>query len=291
MTAAHPHPAAASLASLGPCRRRTVRRLPGGQRRHRTHQQHLATPHGLADPHALRQLGRARQAPDRPGRPPAHLCRRPGTGAAAPVPPRCAGRSPRPARTGTSRDQILPGVTWCEAWPALRAHLLLIAADGHDPITELATAAAGTELGTATDPAAVLDWRLDPTGTRSHNAGPLPWIPSIPHTLAAQPEWGPYLTARGQLVADLADTVHQNALIADGRPGWLTAGVARPTGQTIADITVWRAANNVPDADQRPTGERQLPKAAARWQHHLEHLLAGDQYPRSEEHTSELQSR
>src|SRR5664280_963414 len=186
-----PAPAAASLASLGPCRRRTVRRLPGGQRRHRTHQQHLATPHGLADPHALRQLGRARQAPDRPGRPPAHLCRRPGTGAAAPVPPRCAGRSPRPARTGTSRDQILPGVTWCEAWPALRAHLLLIASDGHDPITELATAAAGTELGTATDPAAVLDWRLDPTGTRSHNAGLLPWIPRIPHSRGPTVTYGP----------------------------------------------------------------------------------------------------
>ena len=71
-------------------------------------------------------------------------------------------------------DQILPGVPWCEAWPALRAHLLLIGADGRDPITELATVAAGTELGTATDPAAVLDWRLDPTGTRSHNAGLLP---------------------------------------------------------------------------------------------------------------------
>jgi DNA primase catalytic core len=176
-------------------------------------------------------------------------------------------------------DQILPGVPWCEAWPALRAHLLLIGADGRDPITELATVAAGTELGTATDPAAVLDWRLDATGTHNNIPGPLPWIPSIPSTLAADPEWGPYLTARGQLVADLADTVHQNAVIAGSRPGWLSAGVGQPAGQTIADITVWRAANNVPDADLRPTGERQLPKAAARWQHHLEHLLADNQYP------------
>jgi len=98
-------------------------------------------------------------------------------------------------------------------------------------------------------------------------------------TLAADPEWGPYLTARSQLVADLADTVHQNALIAGSRPGWVTAGVGQPPGQTIADIAVWRAAMSVPEADLRPTGERQLPKAAARWQHHLEHRLAGDQYP------------
>jgi DNA primase catalytic core len=176
-------------------------------------------------------------------------------------------------------DQILPGVPWCEAWPALRAHLLLIGADGHDPILELATVAASTELGTATDPAAVLDWRLETTGIRNHTPGPLPWIPSIPHTLAAHPEWGPYLTARGQLVADLADTVHQNALIAGSQPGWSTAAVGQPAGQTIAEITVWRAAMNVPDADLRPTGERQLRHAAARWQHRLEHRLAGDQYP------------
>jgi conjugative relaxase-like TrwC/TraI family protein len=176
-------------------------------------------------------------------------------------------------------DQILPGVPWCEAWPALRAHLLLIGADGRDPISELAIVAAATELGTATDPAAVLDWRLDATGTRNSTPGPLPWIPSIPRTLAADPEWGPYLTARGQLVADLADTVNQNALIAGSRPGWLTAGVGQPAGQTIADITVWRAAMSVPDADLRPTGERQLPTAATRWQHHLEHRLAGDQHP------------
>jgi hypothetical protein len=176
-------------------------------------------------------------------------------------------------------DQILPGVPWCEAWPALRAHLLLMAADGHDPITELATVAAGTELGTATDPAAVLDWRLDATGIRDHAPGPLPWIPSIPSTLATHPEWGPYLTARGQLVADLADTVHQDARIAGSSPGWLTTGVGQLDRQTIADIAVWRAAMNVADADLRPTGERQLPKAAARWQRHLEHRLAGDRYP------------
>jgi len=42
---------------------------------------------------------------------------------------------------------------------------------------------------------------------------------------------------------------------------------------------VWRAANNVPDADLWPTGERRLPHVAARWQRHLEHLVAGDQYP------------
>jgi hypothetical protein len=176
-------------------------------------------------------------------------------------------------------DQLLPGVPWCEAWPALRAHLLLIAADGRDPLTELAAAAA-TELGSAADPAAVLDWRLDATGLRNGHPGPLPWLPATPSRLAEHPQWGPYLDARAHLVADLADRVHRDALTGDEpTPAWLAAHLGRPTAQTIADVAVWRAATAVPDADLRPTGERQLPKAAARWQRHLDRRLTGDQQP------------
>jgi len=176
-------------------------------------------------------------------------------------------------------DKLIPGLPWCDAWPALRSHLLLIAADGHDPVTELARVAAGTDLKTATDKAAVLDWRLDATGLRNASRGPLPWIPGIPSKLADHPDWGPYLTARSRLVADLAARVHDQASTRTGTPAWVTAGMGRPTTQTIADISVWRAAMNVPDTDQRPTGERQLQKAAARWQRHLQHRLAGDRQP------------
>ena len=177
-------------------------------------------------------------------------------------------------------DQILPGVPWCDAWPALRAHLLLIAADGHDPLTELRTVAARTDLTGATDPAAVLGWRLDPTGLRNTTPGPLPWLPSVPSRLREHPEWGTYLDARARLVADLADTVHQQALTTPNRtPAWLAACLGQPTGQTIADLTVWRAAMNVPDTDLRPTGERQFATAAARWQRHLDRRLTGDHQP------------
>ncbi|WP_220492293.1 AAA family ATPase [Propioniciclava sp. MC1683] len=177
-------------------------------------------------------------------------------------------------------DQILPGVPWCDAWPALRAHLLLIAADGDDPLTELRTVAARTDLTGATDPAAVLGWRLDPTGLRNTTPGPLPWLPSVPSRLREHPEWGTYLGARARLVADLADTVHQQALTPQNRtPAWLASCLGQPTGQTIADLTVWRAAMDVPDTDLRPTGERQFPTAAARWQRHLDHRLTGDHQP------------
>ncbi len=176
-------------------------------------------------------------------------------------------------------DHLLPAVPWCDAWPALRAHLLLIAAAGHDPLAELRRAAAEQPLAGARDPAAVLEWRLDATGLRGSQPGPLPWIPAIPSRLRDHSEWGPYLTARARLVTDLADTVHQQALTQGRTPAWLASTLGQPTGQTIADLTVWRAAMNVPDADLRPTGERQFPKAAARWQRHLDRRLTGDRQP------------
>lgn len=176
-------------------------------------------------------------------------------------------------------DHVLPGVPWCDAWPALRAHLLLIAADGHDPLAELRGAAGEQPLTGAGDPAAVLDWRLDATGLRGSRPGPLPWIPAVPSRLRDHSEWGPYLDARARLVTELADTVHQQALTTGRTPAWLASTLGQPTGQTIADLTVWRAALGVPEADLRPTGERQFPKAAARWQRHLERRLTGDRQP------------
>jgi hypothetical protein len=58
-------------------------------------------------------------------------------------------------------DQIVPELTGEPSWPTLRAHLLGLAAEtGEHPLLHLHTAAAGRELHTAEDIAAVLDWRL-----------------------------------------------------------------------------------------------------------------------------------
>ena len=112
-------------------------------------------------------------------------------------------------------DQYIPGLTTEPAWPTLRAHLLDLAAEtGEHPLRHLLTAAAGRDLRTAGDMAAVLYWRLPELAPV--DPGPLPWLPGIPATLHDHPVWGHYLAKRSQLVADLADQVQDHACQVDG---------------------------------------------------------------------------
>ena len=95
-------------------------------------------------------------------------------------------------------DQHIPGLTNEPAWPTLRAHLLDLAAEtGKHPLRHLQAAAAGRDLRSAGDMAAVLYWRLpEPAPV---DPGPLPWLPGVPETLRADPVWGDYLAKRSQL--------------------------------------------------------------------------------------------
>jgi len=114
-------------------------------------------------------------------------------------------------------DQYVPGLTDEPAWPTLRAHLLALAAEtGQHPFLHLQTAAAGRDLSTAGDMAAVLDWRL--TALAPPNPGPLPWLPGIPEKLHSHLVWGDYLSKRSQLVADLANQVQDHACQGEAPP-------------------------------------------------------------------------
>ena len=155
------------------------------------------------------------------------------------------------------------GVTECEAWPVLRRHLALLALDGHEPVAALERAAAGGDLDDARAPAAVLDWRLPNAVAGS---GPLFWLDPIPAVLGADPQWGCYLAARADLVADLAarvrDTAHQwdtSAVPAWGRP-------LLNHSRVLAEVAVFRAAHGVDPADTRTTGPQQYANRSARAQ-------------------------
>ena len=171
----------------------------------------------------------------------------------------------------TGADRIVPGIAEDPAWPTLRAHLLLLAATGTDPTTALEFAAGSRELDSADDRAAVLDWRLP--GPSTAGTGPLPWLPGIPADLHEEPHWGPYLTARSDLVSILADDVRHQAASTSYTPDWWLEGRSLPTPDLLGDLAVWRAADAIPDSDHRPTGPTQPAKAEALWQHDLQTRL------------------
>ncbi len=166
-------------------------------------------------------------------------------------------------------DLVVPSVSDAPAWETLRGHLLVIAADGRDPVTALTAAAGARELDSSRDVAAVLDYRLDPTGTHSQQPGPLPWLPQTPAALRSAAMWAGYLQARADLVADLA------AQIRDKAAAW-TPDTAAPwaipylsDAHLVCDLAVWRAAHTVPDVDLRPAGPSPRRIAMIRRHHHL----------------------
>jgi hypothetical protein len=171
-------------------------------------------------------------------------------------------------------DQVVPHLTNEPSWPTVRAHLLTLAAEtGEHPLLHLHTAAAGRELHTAADMAAVLDWRLpEPEAT---DPGPLPWLPGMPNPLHDHPVWGQYLAKRFQLVTDLANRIRGHAGQDETQPVWAPPG-SRPDRAIIGEVAVWRAANGIHPSDRRPTGAGQLQTASAFWQHHLDRSLARD---------------
>ena len=183
------------------------------------------------------------------------------------------------ARLDAAAERIVPDLTHADAWPTLRAHLLLLSAQGLDPVHELHQAATIREVDTAGDVASVLDWRLDDSGLRSAGTGPLPWLPGIPEALVDDPQWGPYLAARAARVRHLRDQIAEQVTATNELPSWARQGQGRPSPELLVDVAVWRAAMSVDPADRRPTGPTQLAKAPNRWQAGLNTRLAGNRTP------------
>jgi hypothetical protein len=175
------------------------------------------------------------------------------------------------ANLDQNADRVLNRLTDEPAWPTLRGHLLLLAAAGADPVSELLYAATTRDLTRAHDQAAVIDSRIHEMNEVA-GGGPLPWLSGIPDRIAADPNWGPYLSARSQLVAELADQVSHNP--ATATVAWAAQRHAPVPAELIADIQVWRAATEVDPSDLRPTGPPRLGRAGRIFQLQLDERLA-----------------
>ena len=165
-------------------------------------------------------------------------------------------------------EKLLPGLTQCEAWPALRKQLALVAIENGSATETLHTlqeAINSRELGTAADVAAVLHWRI----RGNLDGGPLPWMITIPTQLPEPIRH--YLHARHARVRELAAEVGDQAMnwTAATVPVWARAlHVVAP--ELTARVAVWRAALGIEDADRRITGPRQYSVATRRYQKKLD---------------------
>jgi DNA primase catalytic core len=178
-------------------------------------------------------------------------------------------------RIDAHAEALLDGLTEAPAWPTLRAHLALLALQGHSPLKLLDAAIALASLADARDPAAVLDARVDDLAAklgaaRPHHettpatsttaAGPLPWLPGIPARLADNVDWGPFLASYHQAVRDQVARVRDLARGWTGAtaPAWVQPFLEDADRELRADLAVWRAVTDTPETDLRPTGERSI---------------------------------
>ncbi|HRY08901.1 MAG TPA: AAA family ATPase [Candidatus Nanopelagicales bacterium] len=115
-------------------------------------------------------------------------------------------------RLDAAAQMLHPGLSDAPAWPTLRAHLVLLAAHGHNPLHELQDAITRRPLDTAHDPAAVIDWRLpsrastplrmSPPRCRGCPPSPTP----CSRTRSGQPTWWPARATSGPAPASSPTT-------------------------------------------------------------------------------------
>ena len=167
-------------------------------------------------------------------------------------------------KLATLADTLYPRLTHAEGWPVLRNHLALLACAGHNPAAALSEAVAKGGLDDAGDPAAVLDWRIDPTGGHSAGVGPLRWLPAVPDRLGQNPQWGQYLHRRADLVTELADQIRATARAwtPATAPAWAKPLIGTAP-ELAAEIAVFRAAHRVAPEDSRLVGARTVRGTAA----------------------------
>ncbi|WP_375489903.1 MobF family relaxase [uncultured Jatrophihabitans sp.] len=176
------------------------------------------------------------------------------------------------ARLTARAEQVVPGVTDCDAWPTLQSQLIRIGLDGINPYAALHRAADSQDLDNADDPAAVLVWRLQPE--LRHDSSVVPALPAVPHNLDADDYWHRYFDRRRELIATHADDLRSDVAhwTPANAPTWAKGIIDRDRGLT-ADLAVWRAGHAVPDTDTRPSGPRRTDYAGWQAQRQLDRRI------------------
>lgn len=174
-------------------------------------------------------------------------------------------------RIDEGANAIVPEVTECGGWPALRLALAEISLDTEmDALQELQTAVDERELGTARDKASVLWWRLTRNARPGSADRDLGWLQRIPAALHSHPTWGPYLRARlAQIEAETGAIRGQvRHDLAAGAPARWAAGFEHQS-ELLERVAMWRTLHRVPAEDMRPLGQEPAGGPEARVAHSL----------------------
>ncbi|HET7385088.1 MAG TPA: MobF family relaxase [Nocardioidaceae bacterium] len=108
------------------------------------------------------------------------------------------------------------------------------------------------------------------------DGGPLPWLPGIPVEVRDSAQWSSYLTARADRVTHLVDQVRRGT---DLPPSLQRFGEILTPGLRD-EVSLWRAANGVPEADRSLLGPRTGNFAVDRYARRLQRRI-DELYPAS----------
>ncbi len=144
------------------------------------------------------------------------------------------------------------------SWPTLLGTLALADLADGDCLPAFREAVTSRELNDAQYLGALLDWRMNRANhTRSGGDGaPLPWQRPVPPALAAHPEYGSYLNSLAATITDAAGQIRDRyrTMAADDLPEW--AVMLDGDRELVAELAVWRAAQNISDDESLPAGPR-----------------------------------
>lgn len=181
------------------------------------------------------------------------------------------------ARIDEHLEQVIPDAATMRGYPELRAQLLAIQVMGRDPIAAFDAAYSRRDLSDATNPVAVMAWRMAHwQGVDLRTGGPLPSLWQIPAGVQLAPNWTTYLEARREAVVEAADQVRQIAATWVGEPAqaprWAQPLLTAPP-DLLTDIAVYRASLGIPEADLTPLGPVAQFVSERAWQDQLRDRL------------------
>ena len=160
-------------------------------------------------------------------------------------------------------EQAVPGVTTAPAWYTLRAHLAVLALDGHDPIAALCRL---QRRGGSWAPRRIWlpcwtgGWiRAAPTPNAPDRCpGCRPSRPRSP----TDPTSSPYLRDWEHRITTLVEQLDAQVQAWTPRtaPAWALPYLDNP--DLLVDLARWRAARSIPDIDLDPAGAHRPPAIA-----------------------------